>query len=62
MGTGANADAVCSVEVRGAEPATGFGAGVDPSIVTASLKAGVSGINRHLQAQRSANEAQAEAA
>jgi len=62
MATGADANAACYVEVRVADSPTGFGAGVDSSIVTASLKAVVSGVNRHLLARRRASAMQAEAA
>ncbi|EKZ98365.1 2-isopropylmalate synthase [Cupriavidus sp. HMR-1] len=62
MTTGADANAACYVEVRVADSATGFGAGVDPSIVTASLKAVVSGINRHLQTRDMSEAVQARAA
>jgi len=48
MTTGANANAASYVEVRVGDSPTGFGAGIDPSIVTASLKAMISGVNRHL--------------
>ncbi|KWR91961.1 2-isopropylmalate synthase [Cupriavidus sp. IDO] len=50
MTAGADARAACYVEVRVGESPTGFGAGIDANLVTASLKAVVSGINRHLQA------------
>jgi len=50
MTPGANANAACYVEVRVGDSATGFGAGVDASLVTASLKAVLSGVNRHLAA------------
>ena len=59
MTTGADANAACYVEVRVGDSPTGFGAGVDTSIVTASLKAMVSGVNRHLVAR---DDSQAEAA
>ena len=62
MTTGADANAACYIEVRVADSATGFGAGVDPSIVTASLKAVVSGINRHLQTRDMSEAMQARAA
>ncbi len=62
MTTGADANAACYVEVRVADSITGFGAGVDPSIVTASLKAVVSGINRHLQTRDMSEAVQARAA
>lgn len=50
MTAGADARAACYVEVRVGESPTGFGAGIDANLVTASLKAVVSGFNRHLQA------------
>ncbi|MGO4331288.1 2-isopropylmalate synthase [Cupriavidus sp. 2TAF22] len=50
LSSGANASAASYVEVRVGDSATGFGAGVDANIVAASLKAVVSGINRHLRA------------
>ncbi|MDE4920984.1 MULTISPECIES: 2-isopropylmalate synthase [Cupriavidus] len=62
MTTGADANAACYVEVRVAGSITGFGAGVDPSIVTASLKAVVSGINRHLQTRDMSEAVEARAA
>ncbi|HCK81912.1 MAG TPA: 2-isopropylmalate synthase [Candidatus Competibacter sp.] len=50
MGAGANATAVCYVEVRmDGEPATRFGVGIDSNIVTASLNAVVSAVNRALR-------------
>jgi len=48
MASGADARAACYVEVRVGDSPTGFGAGMDANIVTASLKAMVSGVNRHL--------------
>ncbi|MGB4947932.1 MAG: 2-isopropylmalate synthase [Candidatus Competibacter denitrificans] len=49
MGAGANATAVCYVEVRmDGEPATRFGVGIDSNIVTASLRAVISAVNRAL--------------
>lgn len=50
MTAGADARAACYVEVRVGDSPTGFGAGIDASLVTASLRAVVSGVNRHLQA------------
>ncbi|SPC19580.1 2-isopropylmalate synthase [Cupriavidus taiwanensis] len=50
MTAGADARAICYVEVRVGDSPTGFGAGIDASLVTASLRAVVSGVNRHLQA------------
>ncbi|MDG4549456.1 MAG: 2-isopropylmalate synthase [Candidatus Contendobacter sp.] len=50
IGAGANANAVSYVEVRiDGEPATRFGVGIDGNIVTASLNAVVSAINRGLR-------------
>jgi len=49
MTAGADARAACYVEVRVGDSPTGFGAGIDGNLPTASLKAAVSGINRHLQ-------------
>jgi 2-isopropylmalate synthase len=45
------------VEVRVGDSPTGFGAGVDANIVTASLRAVVCGVNRHIG--RATQEAQA---
>ncbi|HOW61438.1 MAG TPA: 2-isopropylmalate synthase [Candidatus Contendobacter sp.] len=50
IGAGANATAVSYVEVRmDGEPATRFGVGIDSNIVTASLNAVVSALNRALR-------------
>ena len=49
MGHGANATAIAYVELRLADGSTLFGAGIDKNIVTASLKAVVSGVNRALK-------------
>jgi hypothetical protein len=49
MGTGANATAVAYVELRFADGRTLFGVGIDKNIVTASLKAVVSSVNRALK-------------
>ncbi len=46
MGTGANAAAVAYVELKLPNGETLFGVGIDKNIVTASLKAVVSGVNR----------------
>lgn len=43
MATGANAAAVSYVEMRVASNASSFGVGIDQNIVTASLKAVLSG-------------------
>ncbi|MBB3014680.1 2-isopropylmalate synthase [Cupriavidus alkaliphilus] len=50
MNAGADARAACYVEVRLGDSPTGFGAGIDANLVTASLRAVLSGVNRHLQA------------
>ncbi len=50
IGVGADASAACYVEVRIGDAPTGFGVGVDSDIVTASFKAVLSAVNRHLQA------------
>jgi 2-isopropylmalate synthase len=51
IGAGANANAVSYVEVRIDDaPAALFGAGIDSDIVTASLKAVISAVNRALRA------------
>ncbi|MBK8182365.1 MAG: 2-isopropylmalate synthase [Candidatus Competibacteraceae bacterium] len=58
MGAGANATAVSYVEVRmDGEPTSLFGVGIDSNIVTASLNAVVSAINRALR-QKSPAEAE----
>jgi 2-isopropylmalate synthase len=49
MGTGANATAVAYVELRFVDGRTLFGVGIDKNIVTASLKAVVSSVNRALK-------------
>lgn len=56
MASGANAPAVSYVEMRIAEQASGYGVGIDQNIVTASLKAVISGLNRHLQKQGNPEE------
>jgi 2-isopropylmalate synthase len=48
IGSGANARAACYVELRVGNGPTLFGVGIDSNIVTASFKAVLSGINRHL--------------
>ncbi|MFL6673417.1 MAG: 2-isopropylmalate synthase [Massilia sp.] len=50
IGSGANARAACYVELRVANGPTLFGAGIDSNIVTASFKAVLSAVNRHLTA------------
>jgi len=48
IGAGANARAACYVELRVDHGATVFGAGIDANIVTASFKAVLGALNRHL--------------
>ncbi|MEO6354716.1 MAG: 2-isopropylmalate synthase [Burkholderiaceae bacterium] len=48
IGSGANAQAVCYVELRLDNGPTLFGVGIDGNIVTASFKAVLSAANRHL--------------
>ena len=48
VGSGANARAACYVELRLANGPTLFGAGIDSNIVTASFKAVLSAVNRHV--------------
>ena len=50
IGSGADARAACYVELRVANGPTLFGAGIDSNIVTASFKAVLSAVNRHLAA------------
>ena len=53
IGAGANATAVSYVEVRmDGEPTTRFGVGIDNNIVTASLNAVISALNRALRQSR----------
>lgn len=49
MSSGANAPAVSYIEMRVDDSASGFGVGIDQNIVTASLKALISGLNRHMR-------------
>ncbi|HWJ95873.1 MAG TPA: 2-isopropylmalate synthase, partial [Telluria sp.] len=51
IGSGANARAACYVELRVANGPTLFGAGIDSNIVTASFKAVMSAVNRHMAMQ-----------
>jgi 2-isopropylmalate synthase len=46
MGADANATAIAYVELRLPDGATLYGVGIDKNIVTARLKAVVSGVNR----------------
>jgi 2-isopropylmalate synthase len=56
IGSGANARAACYVELRVANGPTLFGAGIDSNIVTASFKAVLSAVNRHMTASGEADE------
>ena len=49
IGIGTDTRAACYVEARIEEGATGFGVGIDRDIVTASFKAVLSGLNRHIK-------------
>ena len=49
IGTGTDTRAACYVEARIGDAPTGFGVGIDRDIVTASFKAVLSALNRHLQ-------------
>ena len=48
IGTGTDTRAACYVEARVGDATTGFGVGVDRDIVTASFKAVLSAVNRHI--------------
>ena len=48
IGAGANAQAACYIELRLDNGRTLFGVGIDSNIVTASFKAVLSGLNRHI--------------
>jgi len=54
IGSGANARAACYVELRVGNGPTLFGAGIDSNIVTASFRAVLSAVNRHMAAQGAA--------
>jgi 2-isopropylmalate synthase len=54
IGSGANARAACYVELRVANGASLYGVGIDSNIVTASFKAVLSAVNRHLAIQEPA--------
>ena len=54
IGTGADAQAVCYVELRLGNGPTLFGVGIDANIVTASFKAVLSAVNRQLALAESA--------
>jgi 2-isopropylmalate synthase len=51
IGSGANARAACYVELRVGNGPTLFGAGIDSNIVTASFRAVLSAVNRHLASE-----------
>jgi 2-isopropylmalate synthase len=53
IGAGSDAKAACYVEMRVDGGTTLFGVGVDDSIVTASFKAVLSAVNRHIAQERS---------
>jgi 2-isopropylmalate synthase len=59
IGSGADARAACYVELRVANGPTLFGAGIDSNIVTASFKAVLSAVNRHMALVESAAPANA---
>jgi len=59
IGSGANARAACYVELRVGNGATLFGAGIDSNIVTASFRAVLSAVNRHMAAQAGSQGAMA---
>jgi len=61
IGTGTDTRAACYVELRLGDSPTGFGVGIDRDIVTASFRAVLSAINRHLEAQAAEAGAQAAA-
>jgi 2-isopropylmalate synthase len=50
LGAGTETRAACYVEVRVGDAPAGFGVGMDKDIVTASFKAVLSALNRHLEA------------
>ncbi len=62
IGAGANAQAACYVELRLNNGPTRFGVGIDGNIVTASFKAVISALNRHLAEVRHDDKAEALAA
>jgi len=55
LGSGTETRAACYVEVRVGDAPAGFGVGMDKDIVTASFKAVLSALNRHLEATAVAN-------
>ena len=59
IGSGANAQAACYVELRLDNGPTLFGAAIDSNIVTASFKAVLSAVNRQLNTSGAAASAAA---
>ncbi len=49
LGTGTETQAACYIEVKISDAPTGFGVGVDRDIVTASFRAVLSSLNRHIE-------------
>ena len=49
LGTGTDTQAACYIEVKIGDAPTGFGVGVDRDIVTASFRAVLSSLNRHIE-------------
>lgn len=52
LGSGEKTNAVCYVELRLGDSATGFGVGIHKDIVTASFMAVLSAVNRHINATK----------
>lgn len=52
LGSGEKTNAVCYVELRLGDSATGFGVGIHKDIVTASFMAVLSAVNRHINAAK----------
>ncbi len=59
IGAGANAQAACYIELRLDNGRTLFGVGIDSNIVTASFKAVLSGLNRHIALGKQDEQAEA---
>lgn len=49
IGTGTETQAACYIEVKIGDAPTGFGVGIDRDIVTASFRAVLSSLNRHIE-------------
>ncbi|ARP93015.1 2-isopropylmalate synthase [Bordetella genomosp. 13] len=62
IGTGTDTRAASYVEVRVGDSPTGFGVGIDRDIVTASFRAVLSAVNRHLAAGKTVDADEAVAA